>query len=75
MSLEYLGYLWLYTNTPHDSWRSHEVENQNEMDEVTQKDTRQTEQKNDNALSENQPKVTKNARLKEANFVKKQVSQ
>jgi hypothetical protein len=46
-----------------------------EMDKETQKDNRQTVQKKDNALSGNQPKGTKNGRPKEANFVKKQVSQ
>ena len=45
------------------------------MDGETQKDTRQTVQEKDNAPSNNQPKVTKNGRPEEANFVKKQVSQ
>jgi uncharacterized protein (DUF4415 family) len=39
------------------------------MDEETRKDTRRTMQKKDN-----EPKVTKNGRPEEANFVKKQVS-
>jgi hypothetical protein len=45
------------------------------MDGETRKDTRRTVQDEDNAPSNNQPKVTKNGRPKEANFVKKQVSQ
>jgi hypothetical protein len=45
------------------------------MDEETRKDTRQTVQEKDNSPSNNQPKVTKNGRPEEANFVKKQVSQ
>jgi uncharacterized protein (DUF4415 family) len=44
------------------------------MDGETRKDTRQTVQDKDNAPSNNQPKVTKNGRPEEANFVKKQVS-
>jgi hypothetical protein len=43
------------------------------MDEETRKDTRRTMQKKDNAPSNNEPKVTKNGRPEEANFVKKQV--
>ncbi len=38
------------------------------------KGTRQTMQDKDNVPSNNQPKVTKNGRPEEANFVKKQVS-
>ncbi len=45
------------------------------MDGETRKDTRRTVQEKDNAPSNNQPKVTKNGRPEEANFVKKQVSQ
>jgi hypothetical protein len=45
------------------------------MDGETRKDTRQTVQEKDNAPWNNQPKVTKNGRPEEANFVKKQVSQ
>jgi hypothetical protein len=44
------------------------------MDGETRKDTRQTVQDKDNAPSNNQPKVTKNGRPEEADFVKKQVS-
>jgi hypothetical protein len=44
------------------------------MDGETRKDTRETVQDKDNAPSNNQPKITKNGRPEEANFVKKQVS-
>ncbi len=44
------------------------------MDGETRKDTTRTVQEKDNAPSNNQPKVTKNGRPEEANFVKKQVS-
>ncbi len=65
----------LLPTPPHDSWRSREAEKTKwEIDGETQKDTRRTVQEKDNAPSNNQPKVTKNGRPEEANFVKKQVS-
>jgi hypothetical protein len=65
----------LLPTPPHDSLRSHEAEKTKwEMDGKTRKDTRRTVQDKDNAPSNNQPKITKDGRPEEANFVKKQVS-